>query len=37
MKWAKALGYPWDEMTYAHAANYGYLEVIQWARAHECP
>ena len=37
MKWEQALGYPWDEMTYAHAANYGHLEVIQWARAHECP
>ena len=37
MKWAQALGYPWDEMTYAHAANYAHLEVIQLARAHECP
>ena len=24
-------------MTYALAARNGYLEVLQWARAHGCP
>ena len=27
---------PWDESTCIHAAEGGYLEVLQWAREHGC-
>ena len=29
LKWARAHGYPWDEMTCARAAENGHLEVLQ--------
>ena len=37
LKWARAHGYPWNEMTCANAAINGHLAVLQWARAHGCP
>ena len=37
LQWAHAVGYPLDEMTCAHAARGGNLEVLQWARANGCP
>ena len=37
LKWARAHGCPWDEMTFSGAALNGHLEVLQWPRAHGCP
>ena len=37
LKWARAHGCPWDEMTCSGAALNGHLEVLQWPRAHGCP
>ena len=37
LKWARAHGHPWDEITCTAAAKNGHLEVLQWARAHGCP
>ena len=28
---------PWDASTCSHAEHGGYLEVLKWARAHDCP
>ena len=36
MKWARENGCPWDELTCAHAALDGQLEVLKWAREHGC-
>jgi hypothetical protein len=37
VKWLRANGCPWDEMTCSWAAQGGRLEVLQWLRANGCP
>ena len=37
LKWARAQGYPWDEVTCAKAAENGHLAVLQWTLAQGCP
>ena len=38
LAWAKANErFPWNEMTCAHAAAAGHLQVLRWAREHDCP
>ncbi|KAJ8609345.1 hypothetical protein CTAYLR_009299 [Chrysophaeum taylorii] len=37
LKWARANGCPWDEVTCESAALGGHLDVLRWARANECP
>ena len=37
LKWARACGYPWDEMTCARASKNEHLKVLQYARVHNCP
>jgi len=37
LKWARANGCPWDEVTCWNAAKYGHLEVLKWARENGCP
>jgi len=37
LKWARAHGYPWDDVTCMAAAQNGHLKVLQWARAQRCP
>ena len=37
MKVMRANGCPWDEWTYAQAAENGHLKVMQWARANGYP
>ena len=37
LKWARAKGCPWDEMTCSSATEGGHLEVLKWARANGGP
>ena len=37
VKWARSIGYPWDEDTCTTAAGCGRIEILQWARANGCP
>ena len=37
LSWVWAHDRPWDERTCASAASGGHLEVLKWAREHDCP
>ena len=37
LKWARANGCPWNEVTCSFAAKERHLEVLQWAVANGCP
>jgi hypothetical protein len=37
LKWARAIGCPWDKWTCRLAAKGGHLEVLKWARTNGCP
>ena len=37
LKALRAASFLRDEWTCAYAAKGGYLEVLQWARANDCP
>ncbi|KAJ8606969.1 hypothetical protein CTAYLR_009271 [Chrysophaeum taylorii] len=37
LKWARAIGCPWNELTCSEASLHGKLQVLKWARANGCP
>jgi hypothetical protein len=37
LKWARANGCPWNEVTCENAAQGGHLDVLKWARENGCP
>ena len=37
LKWARATGCPWDELTCAKAYSNGQLHVLNWAVANGAP
>ena len=37
LKWARANGRSWNELTCAYAAKNGHLETLKWARENGCP
>ncbi len=37
LKWARANGCHWDELTCRAAAEGGHLEVLKWACVNGCP
>merc|ERR1719331_2788212 len=37
LKWLRSEGCPWDEGTFAAAAERGHLEVVKWLRSEGCP
>lgn len=37
LKWGKANGCAWNEMTCAMAAHAGHLEALRWLKANGCP
>ena len=37
IKWMKASGCPWEEDTFAEAAQLGDLDSIKWIKSNGCP